>query len=126
VRYFEDPVVGGASNATYGTNPPNATAPSTFIDGLLLLGGQMTDFHLTYDTDFNEGSWTANVCLDEGDALIYVPNEQRCGWIMAGQLGRPNPTIPQGYDNQVSGECRIPDVTPTTVRSWGSIKSLYR
>ena len=126
VQYWEDPVIGGASNFQYGVNPPNATAPSTFIDGSLLLGGAMSNFSVTYDTDFNLGDWVANVCLDEGDALIYVPNDQRCGWIMAGQLGRPNPTIPQGYDNQVVGRCEIPESTPTTVKSWGAIKNLYR
>jgi hypothetical protein len=129
VRYYEDPSSGGASHALYGTNPPNATAPSSFSDGNEVLGGTMTSFSLTYDTDasdgFTDGSWTAMVNLDEGSQLNYVPPQQRSGWTMTGQLGYPN-AVPQGYANQTSGECRIPDTTPTTVKSWGNIKNLYR
>jgi hypothetical protein len=126
VRFYADPIVGGASHAIYGINPPNATAPSTFRDGNLVLGGVVTNFSLTYDVDFSQGSWVGNVCFDEGSALVNIPADQRCGWVMAGQLGRPNLTVPQGYDNQISGECLIPESTPTSVRSWGSIKQLYR
>ena len=42
------------------------------------------------------------------------------------RAGRPNGTVPVGYDNQLSGECRIPDATPTTHRTWGAVKALYR
>jgi len=126
VRYYEDPKVGGASNAIYGTNPPNATVPSTFSDGTELLGGDMIGFSLTYDTSTNDGSWSATVNLNEGTQLSYIPPAQRAGWQMTGLLGRPNATVPQGYVNQTSGECRIPDVTPTSVKTWGNIKSLYR
>lgn len=135
VRYYVDPAAGGVSHALYGTNPPNATAPSSFQDGPtllpdlvngLILGGQMTGFSLTYATDTNDGSWSATVNLNEGSQLTYIPPAQRAGWTMTGQLGRPNATVPQGYVNQTSGECRIPDTTPTTVKSWGNIKKLYR
>ncbi len=130
VRFYQDPKVGGASNALYGVNPPNATAPSTFIDGVELLAGDLDNFSLTYDTDASDGttdgSWTANLNFFEGAMLVFIPFDQRQGWNLTGQLGFPNPTIPQGYANQTSGECRIPDTTPTTVKSWGSIKKLYR
>src|SRR5262249_16282431 len=80
VRYYEDPKGGGAPNAIYGTNPPNATAPSTFSDGTELLGGDMVGFSLTYDTGSNDGSWSATVNLNEGTQLGYIPPAQRTGW----------------------------------------------
>jgi hypothetical protein len=129
-RYFEDGRAGCSAcipgtAATYGVNPPNATAPSTFIDGTLALGGDVDQFQLYYDYSANQGGFSGNMTQDEGSNLIYIPSGQRDGWILGGLLGRPNPTVPDGYDNQISGECRIP-ATPTTHRTWGTIKALYR
>ena len=131
VRYYSDPLQQfGGTPAVYGTNPRNATAPSTFTDGdgtgLMRLGGDVGGFVLTYDFNNNSGNWSANVTLDEGDYLPYIPVAQRGGWILGGQAGAPNPTIPTGYDNQIQGECRIPDVTPTSQQTWGAVKALYR
>lgn len=131
VRYYSDllPIFGGTPG-TYGINPRNATVPSTFTDGdgtgMMRLGGDVDDFVLTYNFNNNSGSWSANVVLDEGDYLTYIPPAQRAGWILGGQAGQPNPTIPTGYDNQIQGECRIPDATPTTHQTWGAVKALYR
>ena len=121
-RYYSDP----SFNAAYGTNPPNATSPSTFIDGTMELGGDIDNFVLTYDFGLNQGNFSGNMTLDEGPQLIYIPPAQRAGWILGGLAGRPNATVPAGYDNQISGECRIPDATPTSHKSWGSVKALYR
>ncbi len=131
VRYYSDLLQSyGGVPADYGTNPRNATAPSTFTDGdgsgLLRLGGNVDQFNLTYDFNTNTGNWSANVVLDEGDYLSYIPVAQRGGWILGAQAGQPNPTIPTGYDNQIQGECRIPDVTPTSHQTWGAVKALYR
>ena len=72
------------------------------------------------------GGVVGQMTQDGGPDLIYIPANQRGGWVLGGLAGRPNGTIPNGYDNQVSGECRIPDVTPATHRSWGAVKALYR
>ncbi|MBI5710512.1 MAG: hypothetical protein HZC42_09445 [Candidatus Eisenbacteria bacterium] len=124
-RYFEDSRTSG-SPGTYGTNPPNATAPSTFTDGTLALGGQIDNFALVYDFNLDQGNFQGNMTLDEGVDLIYIPSGQRAGWTLGGLAGRPNATVPQGYDNQISGECRIPGPTPTTHATWGALKALYR
>lgn len=124
-RYFGDSKAGGTA-ATYGTSPPNGTAPSTFIDGNLELGGSIDNFILTYDYTTNQGNFSGNMTLDEGALLVYVPSGQRAGWILGGLAGEPNSTVPTGYVNQVSGECRIPDATPTTQETWGGVKALYR
>jgi hypothetical protein len=131
VRYYSDLVVGlGGIPGVYGTNPRNATAPSTFTDGdgsgTMQLGGNITNFIFTYNFNTNQGAWNGDICLDEGFYLTYIPPAQWCGWILGAPLGPPNPTIPTGYDNQLQGECRIPDATPTTHSSWGAVKALYR
>ena len=125
--YYEDefPSNGGTA-ASYGINPPNATAPSTFIDGAEQITGDVDGFVLVYNFSTNQGSFAGNMTIDGGDDLIYVPPSQRAGWVLGGLLGPPNATIPTGYDHQVDGECRVPGKTPATHKSWGSIKALYR
>jgi hypothetical protein len=129
VRYYSDPIAGGVPG-DYGINPRNATAPSTFTDGdgsgTMQLGANITNFVLSYNFNTNQGQWEGDALLDEGPYLIYIPPAQRAGWILAGIFGEPNPTIPEGYDNQVQGECRVPDATPTTHETWGALKALYR
>jgi hypothetical protein len=124
-RYYQDPISGG-THGTYGTNPPNATAPSTFTDGSMRLGGAIDNGVLTYDFSLGQGNFNGDMTLDEGPDLIYIPTGRRAGWTFHGLAGAPNPTIPTGYDHQVQGECQIPDSTPTSHKTWGALKSLYR
>jgi hypothetical protein len=121
-RFYED----NSTAATYGVYPPNATAPSTFIDGTLILGGHIEFMVLNYDFAANQGGFTGKFHLDEGTLLAQVPEAQRDGWTLSGLAGRPNPAIPNGYDHQISGECRIPGPVPATHRTWGALKALYR
>jgi hypothetical protein len=123
--YYADPLSGGTPG-TYGVNPPNATSPSTFTDGSMRLTGDIDNFVLTFDFSTNQGNFSGYMTQDGGPDLIYIPPSQRGGWTLGGLAGRPNGTIPTGYDDQVSGECRIPDATPTAQKSWGAVKSLYR
>jgi len=113
-------------NAVYGVNPVNATSPSTFTDGTLILGADITNLVLVYDYTVNQGNFDCQAELDEGSQLGAIPASQRAGWVMSGTAGRPNSTVPDGYVNQLSGEVQIPAVTPAAHRSWGSIKHLYR
>lgn len=122
--YYADPLSGGTPG-TYGVNPPNATSPSTFVDGSMRLTGDIDNFVLTFDFSTNQGNFSGDMTQDGGPDLIYIPPGQRSGWTLGGLAGRPNGTIPTGYDDQVSGECQIVE-TPTTHTSWGAVKSLYR
>ena len=126
-RYYRDPLSSGTPG-TYGVFPPNLTSPLTFIDGgptALRLGGKIDNFVLTYDFNLAQGNFNGDMTLDEGPDLIYVPSGQRAGWTLAGLAGRPNDTIPAGYDNQVTGECKVLS-TPVTHKTWGAVKALYR
>lgn len=122
--YYADDL-GSGTPGDYGVNPPNATSPSTFTDGSMRLTGDIDGFRLTYDFSTNQGNFSGTMTQDGGPDLIYIPPGQRGGWTLGGLAGRPNGTIPNGYDNQVSGECQILE-TPTTHTTWGAVKSLYR
>ncbi len=130
-RYFEDPISTGTA-PVYGINPPNATAPSTFSDGTIALGGKTYNFVITYDFGLGQGSFQGNMDLDEGSDLAYIPTASLPGWILGGLSGQyslfgpPNTSVPAGYDHQVSGECYRQSPTPTIHRTWGAIKALYR
>lgn len=122
IRLYED----AANNASYGTNPPNATAPSSFVDGSLILGADVNNLVLVYDYDANQGNFDGQATLDEGADLFVIPPTRRAGWVMSGHAGVPNATVPAGYINQLDGQILIPSITPTSHSSWGKIKALYR
>jgi hypothetical protein len=130
-RFFEDSHTTG-TQALYDVDPPsgthpNPTAPSTFIDGTLILGGQLDNLMLTYDYVAMQGGFVGNLRLDEGTLLGQIPLAQRNGWTLAGLAGRlGNPAVPDGYDHQISGECSIPGSVPAEHRTWGALKALYR
>jgi len=126
-RFFEDSRATGTA-AQYGIAPPNASAPSNFIDGTLILGGRIDELVVYYDYNpqANQGGFIGKITLDEGTLLSQIPPTQRAGWTLAGLAGRPNPSVPVGYDHQISGECRIPGSVPATHRTWGALKALYR
>jgi hypothetical protein len=119
---YEDP----ANNGVYGINPPNGTAPSSFTDGVLLIGADINQLSLVYDYDANQGNFDGTATLDAGSDLFLIPVSRRSGWVMSGQAGVPNATVPAGYVNQINGQVEIPSVTPTAHKSWGSLKALYR
>ena len=126
IRAFEDSRSGGTPG-TYGVLPPNATSPSTFIDGTMILGADLDNMVLAYDYSAGQGNlFTDHATLDEGTLLPLIPASQRAGWLLSGLAGQPNATVPPGYVDQLSGEMQIPGIVPTAHRSWGSIKALYR
>lgn len=130
-RYYQDGKPGcmactPGTPAVYGTNPPNATVPSTFTDGLLALGGDIDEFALFYDYANAQGGFSGKMTQDEGAFLPYLPPAQRGGWTLGALAGRPNLTVPTGYDNQVSGSCYVPDPVSVSHKTWGAIKALYR
>lgn len=125
VRAFEDSRSTGTA-AVYGINPPNATSPSTFEDGSLILGADVDQLVLIYDYSTSQGNFLGNANLDEGSLLGQIPPGLQAGWIMSGLAGRPNATVPDGYVNQLSGELVIPTATNSRHGSWGSLKRLYR
>ena len=112
--------------ASYGINPPNATAPSTFIDGTNALTADVDNLTLVYDYTTAQGNFEGTASLVGGSKLYVIPPAQRNGWVLGGLAGAPNATVPAGYVNQISGEIQIPGATNATQKTWGSLKALYR
>jgi hypothetical protein len=131
IRYYADnfPADGGTA-ATYGTNPPNATASSTFIDGTSdpntgeRITGDVDELVLFYNFSINHGSCGGKVTLDGGPDLVYLPPGYRSDWELRLD-GQTNSNVPAGYDHQVDGDLRL-FTSPAAHRTWGALKALYR
>jgi hypothetical protein len=124
-RIFEDSRTTGTV-ADYGINPPNALAPPTFTDGTLILGGVVSNFVIQLNTSNNNGAFNGDITFDEGTQQGSIPPAQLNGWTFAGLTSGGGTGTPEGYDHQVDGEIRVPDVVPAQPKSWGQVKSLYR
>lgn len=112
------------TNRDYGTNPPNATAPSTFTDATAdpnYLHGNFTSFQVVYNTASNDGTWEGTIFFDSGSFVNNVGTQN--GYTFAATLGPPFP--PAGYSLEGGGDIFLtPNATePTT---WGNIKGLYQ
>lgn len=125
VRMFEDSKAAG-THGVFGTNPPNATSPSTFIDGTLMLGGMVTGFGITLDLCAKTGSFSGDVKFDEGAQLAGIPPNTSRVYTFAGLTAVPTAQVPEGYDHQASGRIRIERVVPGDNTTWGRMKALYR
>jgi hypothetical protein len=106
--------------------PANATAPSTFIDGTNILGGTVTNFVLTLDLSSATGSFNGDIAFNRGTQSGSIPPAQLNGWTFAGLTSGGGTGTPEGYQHQVDGEIRVPDVVPATPTTWGQVKSTYR
>jgi len=112
---------GSGTHGTYGINPPNPDAPSTFNDGTLILEGELTGFQIVINTTTGSGSYNAAFKAVSGSQLGNLPLNQRNGWTFSG-LTSNEINAPQGYYHQVDGQVFLsPPVTvePTT---WSRIK----
>jgi hypothetical protein len=109
------------SNAQYGINPPNATAPSTFNDGIsVYLDGYFTGFTTTFNTATHAGSFNGQLNFTGGDVYPLLTATQ--GWTFGANIAGISPT---GYDLEMNGDVYL-QVVAVEPQSWGGIKSLYR
>jgi hypothetical protein len=109
------------SNATYGVNPPNLTAPSTFNDGIsTYLDGYFTDFTVTFNTTTASGSFVGTLNFTGGD--VYPLLSATNGWTFGANIAG---TSPAGYDLQMNGDVYL-QVVAVEPQSWGGVKNLYR
>lgn len=121
---WED-LISGGTPAVYGTNPPNGTAPPSFIDGTEYLRGNLTNFRFILNTSNNTGSFEADFEAVGGSQIGNIPLNQRLGWTFAGATGN-SLTIPEGYDHQIDGQTFLFPPTATRSGTWGDIKARYR
>jgi hypothetical protein len=109
------------SNHQYGVNPPNATAPSTFSDGIsTYLDGFFTDFTVTYNDATASGGFVGTLNLTGGDVFPLLSATD--GWTFGSNIADVSP---EGYDIELNGDVFL-TVVSVEDESWGGIKSLYR
>lgn len=116
VNLYCDP----SKNRDFGINPPNATAPATFEDGVQFLTGNFTVFNLFYDTLTQSGAFQGLVNFTTGANLVDLSSSN--GIIFAGVFGpRIDPNIPAGYALEAVGSIQAPSLC--TVR--GNVHYVY-
>ncbi len=121
--YEDDRTLG--TDYDFGVNPPNATAPPTFVDGTHFLGGALTNFRFVFNTIDNSGSFEANYQVVGGSQLDNVDVTRRTGWTFAGVTSNEI-NMPEGYAHQVDGQVLVEQVVPAKDKSWGALKANYR
>lgn len=111
----------------FGINPPNITAPATFANGTLFLGGFFTSFFLFFDINFGVGSYEGFITWTAGTALATVQGLQADAFTFGGVLdtNASGGAVPQGYDLQIDGTIEAEIVVAVEDKSWGQIKALY-
>lgn len=118
-----DVYVDAAKNADWGVFPPNATSPSTFMDGTLLFGGGFTSFTLFLAAD---GSGAYEGTLDGLAGTILGGGCSGCGYTWGGAFAAASGAqIPAGYDLQIDGEFEVDAAVSNQDMGWGRVKSLY-
>ena len=120
---------GTPRNAVFAPNPPNASVPSTFTDGTLLLSGTVSNFFTQTNnfTQFMTGNAEGNITWTGGSLIGHVGGENPCDALFTGGMTwLPPPVGVEGYlfrhDGKIDHECP----TPARSSTWGAIKKLYR
>lgn len=112
-----------SGNHDWGTNPANATVPSTFTDGSLVFAGDFTSFTLIVQPSGN-GVFEGYLDGTGGSALAGPCSG--CTYTFAGTFAAPTGAqIPAGYDLQIDGLLAVESTVAVENMNWGSIKSLY-
>jgi len=120
---YEDSKTTG-TDADYGANPPNASAPVDFVDGTLFLQGTLTGFQFILNTSNGTGSFEAVFNATGGSQLTNFGG-QTSGWTFAGSSGNAL-NIPPGYAHQIDGQTFLSKPTVSRHVTWGALKSIYR
>jgi hypothetical protein len=125
IEIYED----ASPDADFGINPPNATVPSTFIDGTLILQGNFTDFY-TQTNNFTanqtgnmEGhlSWVGGSLLDD-----VSQSGLPCPSLFTGGLTWRDDVVIDGYIFRHDGKIDLNCPTAAEPSTWGRVKSQYR
>ena len=125
----------GSPDAAFGTNPPNATVPSTFNDGSLFLRMTVPSLTVTFSKQNSNqnvlgglaDSGPPNCTATAGSALpLLFPSGQPCPLrLTGGWLAKPG-NFPAGYSAHYDGKIDVDCPTPATPSTWGRVKSQYQ
>ncbi len=126
---YEDSAPNSPNASTVPPSPPNASVPSTFTDGTLILSGVIDYFHTQVTkatTGRIGGSFNATYHFTGGSLYASIGgNTSNLNglWCTIGtQVGQC--TLPAGYSAHPSGKNDVPTLALRS--TWGMIKQLYR
>jgi hypothetical protein len=136
-RFFTTNYTGGtiyiyedlSPDLDYGVNPPNATSPSTFTDGTLLLQGNFTSFVVqTNDfTTFQVGNMEGNINWTGGSLYDRtITGGQPCPGLFTGGITWRSSVLIPGYIFRHDGKIDLNCPVPAQSSTWGKIKASYR
>lgn len=122
---------GSPRNApTAGSMPPlpDASVPSTFIDGPIVLSGTFANFHteITVSGTTIGGSFHADYAATGGSFFPQVGNGTALFQGVWCVTAPPTGCVPPTYSAHADGKWDAPPTTPASHSSWGAIKQLYR
>ena len=123
IKIYEDAKVGGTA-ADFGTLPPNAVAPPTFVDGTEILVGTLTNFQFAVDNSNGTGSFEAVFTVTGGTQFANFASQVN-GWTFAGSTGNAL-NIPEGYAHQIDGQTFLNAPVNVKRTTWGRLKAGYR
>lgn len=117
---YEDP----SKDGDYGVYPPNATSPSTFQNGTLILQGTVTNME-RYDDPFGflPPTMVADCIFTGGTRLGDLPAPD--SWIMHGGLDTFPGTYPAGYQQAWTMKFFFTGTVSAENSTWGEIKALF-
>lgn len=123
---FCDSIATGTAG-DYGINPANATSPSTFRDGELVLGGDFTSL-LTFVVDLStgDGSMQGEIQWNTGSQLGNIPPSSRDMSVSLNGIKAQPVGGPEGYLWQIDGQIQIEEPVATQPTSWGALKTTFR
>ena len=124
LNLYEDPT----PDHDYGVNPPNGTAPSTFSNGTLFLGGTFDSFLLYFDTATGTGGYEGYLTFALGSGLAALSQISALGYTFGGVLtsAAAGGNVPTGYDLQVDGVLQVGPFVAVQPMSWGAVKEMFR
>jgi len=100
----------------YGVNPLIFGTPPSFVDGLLWLGGAISNFKIVLNSALQLGNLTADGAFSSGE---FAPALQTNNWFsFSGMTARSGNGIPTGYTYRLDGETTAsvrPVPEPTSV-----------
>ena len=126
---YEDSAPDAPTAATIAPNPPNADAPTKFINGTVILSGLIPYFHTQITKASNGnfgGSFNATYYFTGGTLYSTIGgNTSNLNglWCSLG-TGPGQCTLPAGYSAHPSGKNDVPTLAYQS--TWGQIKQLYR
>jgi len=120
---------GTPRDAVFAINPPDASVPSTFTNGTLLLSGTIDNFY-TQTNDFSgfqTGNAEGNVTWTGGTLLPFVSQfGAPCPSLFTGGLSWQPGVMIEGYLFRHDGKIDLDCPTPAKSSTWGRLKALYR